>query len=337
MNSPSSHCAIAYHQFGEPSEVLTLTQATKLVLAPDQIRVKMLLSSINPSDLITIRGIYKERMALPRVVGYEGVGIVVERGANVNFPPMGSRVLALRGEGTWQEYVVVSATEAVLVPNEIDDQTAAQLYINPLTAWTMLQDEIRYHQGSTIAMNAAGSAFCRVFILFAKLFGYEIIAIVRNNFYTERLLKAGVKEVIDSSTTNVEEAVLDLTNGQGVAAVLDAIGGEEGDGLAKCVQNGGKMLHYGLLSEKALSMQTYHAQLKRGLKIVPYRLRDWVYKHDISYRQQVFSAMMEALINACFSLPVEREYPLEQIFEAVRTSEESRRSGKILLKCSSLK
>lgn len=97
----------------------------------------MLARPINPSDLIPIRGSYAHRISLPNIPGYEGVGIVEEVGPLVSKNLIGKRVLPLLGEGTWQEFVKTSAEYAVCIPDTIDDFTAAQLYINPVTAWVV--------------------------------------------------------------------------------------------------------------------------------------------------------------------------------------------------------
>src|SRR5699024_12205315 len=94
----------------------------------------MLARSINPSDLIPIRGSYSHRISLPTIPGYEGVGIVEDVGASVSPKLIGKRVLPLRGEGTWQEYVKTSADLAVSIPDFIDDFKAAQMYIIPIKA-----------------------------------------------------------------------------------------------------------------------------------------------------------------------------------------------------------
>src|SRR5699024_12403449 len=105
--------------------------------------VRMIARPVNPSDLIPIRGAYAHRIALPHIPGYEGVGVVEKVGSAVSQSLVGQRGLPLRGEGTWQEYVQSPVKYAVPVPDSIDDFTAAQMYINPLTAWIICTEEDR--------------------------------------------------------------------------------------------------------------------------------------------------------------------------------------------------
>ena len=46
----------------------------------NEVLIRMKLSAINPSDLLLIKGRYPGRVALPATPGYEGMGIIIEKG-----------------------------------------------------------------------------------------------------------------------------------------------------------------------------------------------------------------------------------------------------------------
>jgi NADPH:quinone reductase-like Zn-dependent oxidoreductase len=142
-----------YRRFGEPDSVLQPENAPLGALA-GQLRVRMLFSPVNASDLIPITGAYRHRTPLPAVAGYEGVGVVT--GAPASFKHLvGKRVLPLRGQGTWQRYVDCPAEYAIPVPDAVDSRLAARAYINPLAAQMMLT---RYPpRGKRVLLTAAGS------------------------------------------------------------------------------------------------------------------------------------------------------------------------------------
>ncbi len=331
LSEPISSRAIIYNHFGEPSRVLCLQTVPKPELKAGQILVKMKKSSINPSDLISIRGTYSNRIILPNTPGYEGVGSVIEQGAGVSFPPVGARVLALGGKGTWQDYVTIAAKEAILIPEQINDDTAAQLYINPLTAWIMINEELSLIAGDTLAVNACGSAFGKVITQFSNIFGYKVIAIVRSDIHTKTLMEMGVKCVVNTKTQALQEIIRKYTKGVGVTAALDAIGGEEGTHLVKSIKKGGLMLNYGLLSGKELPSAVYNKQIT-GITVKPFWLRDWVYQKDVQYRKSIFSNMMDAFIKYQIVLPVAKYYDISEINEAVLASEKPQKLGKVLLR-----
>ena len=84
--------ALWYRRFGEPESVLQAETTPLSPRQPGEIRVRMLFSPVNASDLIPITGAYRHRTPLPAIAGYEGVGIVTETPAA--YPALlGKRVL----------------------------------------------------------------------------------------------------------------------------------------------------------------------------------------------------------------------------------------------------
>src|SRR5262245_45271060 len=93
-------------QFGEPADVIACRDAPDPAVGPGEVRIRMLASPVNPSDLMTVRGVYGRRPSLPFIPGYEGVGIVEEaNGLLAWFRGLkGSRVAVLNGTGgNWAE------------------------------------------------------------------------------------------------------------------------------------------------------------------------------------------------------------------------------------------
>lgn len=266
---------IGFSRFGEPLDVLELKSKQMRPPEEGKILVRMKTRPINPSDLIPIRGAYSHRIMLPNIPGYEGVGEVIEIGKGVPASLAGRRVLALRGEGTWQEVVTAEARWAVPVPDGIDDDSAAQLYINPVTAWLVLTQKLKLRQGDTIVVNAGGSAIGRIFAQLAKLFGYKLIAVTRNGKHTDSLLELGAAHVVNEcATAEWREAVMDWTNGRGAQAGIDSIGEAASERLARSIVSGGTVLCIGLLS--GVSPDWAGIAGRTGVVPAMFWLRHWV-------------------------------------------------------------
>src|SRR5690625_150511 len=118
------------------------------------VRLRMLAASINPSDLITIRGTYS-RTEFPFRPGFEGVGEVVDADP-VGAVQAGQRVIALRRAGAWSSVRDVAAYDCVIVPPDISDLQAATAFINPLTALAGV-DRLAL-DGRPVVITAASSA-----------------------------------------------------------------------------------------------------------------------------------------------------------------------------------
>ncbi|MED1919566.1 zinc-dependent alcohol dehydrogenase family protein [Bacillus thuringiensis] len=321
---------VRYAQFGEPHEVLKIEQRLIEPLKQGEILVKMSARPINPSDVIPIRGAYKHRINLPAIPGYEGVGTVIDTGPFVPRSLIGKRVLPLRGEGTWQEYVKTTAELAIAVPDSIQDDIASRLYINPITAWVICNETLLLSSHQVLLVNAANSAIGRLFIQLSALFGFRVIAIVRNTRYTEELMQLGAWHVIDSSCVSTYDAIMSVTNGQGAHASIDSIGGPDGLELAKSTRAGGIFLSLGLLS----GVQVDWSIISKELGVLPqlFLLRHWNQRVSVSTWHETFEKVIELVQNGKLLLEEPGEkFALHDVREAVKFAESRHRTGKILL------
>src|SRR5205085_7468514 len=124
--------AVVCERWGEPEEVLHVREVPEPQPGPGQVRVRMLASPINPSDLLMVRGEYGRQPALPATPGFEGVGVVEEGSGLLAWRVRGKRVAVLNsGGGNWAEQVVIPARQAVPVPAALSDEQAASFFVNP--------------------------------------------------------------------------------------------------------------------------------------------------------------------------------------------------------------
>src|SRR5579862_2941291 len=112
--------AVQFDTFGDPAEVLHVAEVPKPEPGPGQVRVRMIASPINPSDLLTVRGLYGARPPLPATPGFEGVGVVEARGPGIlGRLRFGKRVAVLNNKtGNWAEYAILPARQVVPVPDD---------------------------------------------------------------------------------------------------------------------------------------------------------------------------------------------------------------------------
>jgi len=296
-----------------------------------EVLVRMTVRPINPSDLIPIKGAYSHRIALPGIPGYEGVGIVEEVGTFVSRELIGKRVLPLRGEGTWQEYVIASAEWIVPIPDCIDDYIAAQLYINPVTAWLSCTDVLMLKPDDVLLVNACGSSIGRIFAQLSKLIGFRLIAVTRNDIYTRDLLQLGASYVINTTDMPLLKTVMELTNGQGATAAIDSVGGIWGTDLAFCVRPNGMILTIGLLSGTPVNWAEITHRAKLIVKM--FHLRLWNEQVSAQTWQQTFNDLMSMLGDKKLKLMMPAaQFDLLRVHEAVRLAETiGSNKGKIFL------
>ncbi len=322
--------SVRFHEFGNPAEVLKIEEIDKPEPGAGQVLVKMRARAINPSDLLTVRGLYGSLPVPPATPGLEGMGEVAELGEGVSHLRAGQRVIPLGVAGTWQEFVVAPAAQLIPVPDAVSDQTAAQFVVNPLSAWIMTVEELALQPGEWLLQTAAGSTLGRVVLQIAKQRDFKTINVVRRREQAEELKALGADACICTDEENIAERVKEITGKEGLRKAIDAVGGETGAAVVSALGRGGVMLVYGLLSGEPMPIDggrmIFTSATVRG-----FWLGEWMRSAPPERQQAVTGQMLRAMASSEIVPPVEAEYPLSEILAAVTHSERPGRSGKVLL------
>ncbi|SDW39982.1 NADPH:quinone reductase [Marinococcus luteus] len=318
--------------FGTPSEQVCIREEAKKELKAGDVEVRMRLTPVNPSDLIPIYGRYAHRVTLPLVPGYEGVGVVERIGAGVGRAVIGKRVLPLRGGGTWQSLVHAPAALAVPVPENVSDETAAQMYINPVTAYVLLTEKLKIFSGGVLVINAANSVMGRLLIQLASRMNIRVVGLVRRKAVINELMQLGAEKIIAAGEGEEERRLTEGMQGEKAEAAVDMIGGEAGTALARTVKPDKTLLALGLLSGKPLDWPYITETL--GVKGAMFHLRHWNASVSDARFQQVFQTLFQMVESGQIVVPHARHtYPLVQVRQALQDYESERFSGggKIML------
>lgn len=328
--------AVVFDRFGEPSEVLQVREVPMPEPGAGQVRVRMLASPINPSDLLVVRGAYGKLPSLPATPGFEGVGVIDATGPgflkHLRRLTPGRRVAVLNSEGgNWGEYVVLSARQAVPVAAELSDEQAATFFVNPATALVMVRYVLKVPAGAWLLQTAAGSALGRMVIRLGRHYGFKTINVVRRREQAQELQQAGGDAVICTADESMEERVRAITGGAGVLHALDAVGGATGSAVVDALAPGGRLLVYGTLSNEPLSI--HPRVLMMGNKSVEgFWLSPWVRRQRVWTMLGLFRRINNLLCAGVLTSEVGASFPLEEIAAAVQQAETVGRHGKVLLK-----
>lgn len=323
--------ALSFDRFGPPAEVLYLHDAPVPQPGPGQVRLRLTHRPINPSDLLTIRGEYGRLPPLPATPGFEAVGRVDALGEGAGeMVQIGNRVIPLSAGGTWRETVVADANRLLPVPDAVSDAIAAQFVVNPVTAWVMLEEELKLGPGDWVLQTAAGSTLGRLVIQLGRLRGYKTINLVRRPEQVDELLALGADVAACTDEAGLEERVRELTGGRGVKGALDAVGGETGALALRCVRSGGEMLVYGMLGEEPLPLHNGE-MLFRGLTVRGFWLSYWFRQTPPANVAATLATLMQLMADGRLLPPVEAEYDLADFRAAVAHAERPGRQGKVLL------
>jgi NADPH:quinone reductase-like Zn-dependent oxidoreductase len=328
--------AIVFEQFGDPAEVLHVRELPLPEPGRGQVRVRMLASPINPSDLLVVRGQYGRRPPLPATPGFEGVGIVEAAGGGaLGRMRLGRRVAVLNSRGgNWQEQVVIPALQAVPLPNGLPDEQGAAFFVNPATAFVMTRWILDVPHGAWLLQTAAGSALGRMIIRLGKHCGFRTLNVVRRRQQAQELLQAGGDAVICTDSESIEEQVKALTNGAGVLFALDAVGGATGSAVAQSLAPRGRLIVYGTLAEEPLAIHP-RVLIVGQKRIEGFWLSEWTREQRSWTMLRLFRQIRGLLALDVLTTEIGATFALDDIKAAVGQAALPGRQGKILLRMSS--
>jgi NADPH:quinone reductase-like Zn-dependent oxidoreductase len=214
--------AVRIHQYGG-REVLSIDDIPVPAIAPDEVLVRVVATSINPVDW-KVRAGYLAQMIphpLPLTLGWDVSGVVTAVGAGVTQWQVGDAVFSrpdLARNGTYAEFVVIRANECARKPRTISHVEAASLPLAGITAWEAMVDVARVGPGQRVLVHAGSGGVGSLAIQIVKAAGATVIATTsgRNRALVESL---GADQVVDYTTTTVADAV------EPVDVVFDTIGG----------------------------------------------------------------------------------------------------------------
>ncbi|SUD92067.1 zinc-binding dehydrogenase [Psychrobacter phenylpyruvicus] len=320
----------SYNSFGKPSEVLSIVDNPMPEPGPNEVRVKTILASIHNHDLITVKGQYGDKPDLPATAGSEALGVIDAVGKNVEGFSVGDRVAAASVHGTWAEYFTAPATMVFPVPDELEDEIAAQLIAMPLSA-LMLLEFMQLQPGQWAILNAANGAVGKSFAMIAAARGIHTISLVRRSDAAQELRDLGLQHVVDTSEPNWKDKVRELVGEAQISAAADSLGGEASNDLLDLLGSNGTLVSFGVMAGEPMVLNPSNLIFKQAV-IKGFWGSKTSREMDLNNKRRLINELIERGVNKQLKLPVEAIYNLEDIKEAVSGKVQKGKKGKVLLR-----
>jgi NADPH2:quinone reductase len=235
--------AMVVRAWGGP-ERLEAADMPKPAPAKNQVLVRVRAASVNPVDYKIRCGGDWAQLPKPSILGYDAAGIVEAVGDNVTHLAVGDEVFysakIFGRQGTYAEYHVEDADIVGKKPSGLSFEQAAALPLAAITAYDSVITFFQTKPGDTVLVHAgAGGVGCYA-VQLAKAAGARVLATGRRE--NEAFIRdLGADVVIDYRATKFEDEVLRLTNGKGVDAAFDTVGGDTIPRSVPCVRPYGKL------------------------------------------------------------------------------------------------
>jgi len=307
--------AVQINSFGDRS-VLELNENVPISKpSSNEVQIQVKSTSVNPVDWKIREGYLQPLLnhSFPITLGWDVAGIVSEIGDQVSHLKIGDEVYSrpdIAKNGSYAEYINVSADEVAIKPKSLSWQEAAGVPLAALTAWQSLFDHAKLTVGERVLIHAGSGAVGQFAIQLAKLHGATVYTTTsaRN---TELVLGLGADQAIDYTKEDFSE----LTD---LDVVFDTVGGETQAKSWKTLKKGGRLVSITDNPDEAMAA-----------------------KHDVTAglcfvqpNREQLEKLAEYADAGQLKVKIDSEFGLDQVAEAQERSETGRAQGKIIINVS---
>lgn len=214
-------------------------------VGPGGVLIKVHAAGLNFAEVMARMGLYPDAPKPPCVLGYEVAGRVEAVGEGVERPSVGDRVMALTHFGGWAQYAVANATEVLPMPERLSFTEAAAVPVTYITAYLALVPGAGVTSGERVLIHAAAGGVGIAALQIAHHLGAETFGTASLTKH-EALRELGLDHPIDyHSEVSVADQVREITGGEGLDVVLDALGGKSFGESYALLRGGGRLVIFG--------------------------------------------------------------------------------------------
>jgi NADPH2:quinone reductase len=309
--------AIQIKEFGGP-EMLELVELDDPTAGEGEVVVEIARAGVNFADTHATRNDYLAEQSLPLVPGAEIAGRT----------PDGRRVAALLGSGGYAEKAVVPESLLIPLPDEVDDDQAAAMLLQGLTAIALVKRCARIEAGETVVVEAAAGGTGTFAVQIAKRAGAKVIGLASSAEKRALVEGLGADVCVDSRSRSLADAIREANGGERVDAVLHMSGGDAFDAEMSVLAPLGRMVVFGIASREQRDVST--AALLRGSKtVVGFWLVHLLARRDLAL--PMIGELVAAVAAGELRATVGDVYPLSEAARAHEDLIARRSSGKLLL------
>lgn len=331
---------IRFHQFG-PAEVLKIEEHPVAPPAPGEVQVRVQAIGISWYDVLWRQNLAPTHARLPAGLGYEMAGVVTALGSGVDDLSVGDRVASFPAADANQhpaygEVIVMPRTALTRYPDLLTAVEASVHYTPYLVAYFAYVDLARIKPGQSVLVTDASHCAGPNFVQLGKALGARVIAATKTEDAREYLLSLGADKVVVTEEQDLLLAVSKFTEGRGVDAVFDGLGGPQMSIMGDVLAPRGSLVLYGLQGGNQTPFPAC-AAFQKNIQFYVHCLSNFTGKPELSIVQDV-EALQRALreINQLTADRVlkpllTRTFTFEQVVQAHRYMDNCPIGGRAVL------
>jgi len=300
----------------------------------NQVRIKVSLASINPSDEMFIQGLYGQPRQKGKPAGFEGVGVVEASGGGQYADGLvGQRVAFAagpNGSGTWAEYAITDAAGVIPLIDGVRDEDGAAMIVNPLTALAMF-DIVKESDSKSFIITAGASQLCKLMIKVAKDEGYAPIAIVRRDSQIDMLKEIGASHVLNFESDSFGDDIKKIFRSEKPRVFLDAVADNTSAQIFDAMPNKARWVIYGKLAEELPTILQPGQLIFMMKQIEGFWLTRWMQEKDMGEKMGAIRKAQQLFASGEWQTDVTAVLSLEEMME--RGPEElAKPNGKVFIR-----
>jgi NADPH2:quinone reductase len=312
--------AVVATSFGGP-EVLQLRRLDAPPPRHGEVRLCQTAIGVNYIDVYVRAGLYR-MIEPPAPIGMEAAGVVLESSAPGMRP--GDRVAyACTPPGAYATVRTLPASQLVLLPDDVSEETAAALMLKGMTAEYLLHRTHRVRPGDAVLVHAAAGGVGLLLCQWARALGARVIGTVSSEAKAELAQARGCEHPIVTRSYSFAEQARRLTGGRGADVIYDGLGREAAlENMAALAVRG----HWVSYGHATGALEPVSLAEKSGTLSQPVLFH---YTEDLL--QQMAGRVFAALRDGILRPDIRHRYPLAAAADAHRDLEARRTSGQIIL------
>jgi NADPH2:quinone reductase len=319
--------AIRFYETGGP-EVLRVEEVEVGKPGPGEAQVRHTAIGVNFIDVYDRTGLYPT--TLPSGIGREAAGVVVALGRKAKGVRVGHRVAyVLPKPGAAAEVSNVPADRLVKIPKGVSDQQAAAIMLKGLTAQYLIRRTYRVSKGDYVLVHAAAGGVGVLLTQWAKSLGAKVIGVVGSQAKADLAGRSGCRYVLILGQDDIVARVKEITRGEGVAVVYDAVGKDVFMLSLDCLRRLGMMASFGNASGPVPPIAPLELSRRGSLFLT----RPTLF-HYIATRAELESGARElfaAVKSRKIKVHIGQTYPLAEAARAYQDVEARRTTGSSIL------
>ena len=307
---------------GDPN-VLELVSSPAPTIGRGQVLVEVEAAGVNYLDVYLRNGVLG--FSQPFTPGLEGVGLVLDVGADADTLKVGDRIAWINHSGSYADQIALPVEQAIKIPHGFS--RANSLLFQGITAQYLLAEYHMVRPGDVVLVQAAAGGVGQILVQWLKHLGATVIGTASTEEKLHTIRALGADYAVNYSGGFLE-TVLELTHGRGVDLALDAVGEATFSDSVRALAKRGLAIAYGQASGVAPDVKVYPL-IEKGARVAGATI--FVYIEDPAEMQGRAAAVIQGIAEGWLRMSDTHDFALGDAASAHRALETRASQGKLAL------